>query len=256
MVDMKPATTLDALPVTAAEEISAFGAVVPPPSREIAVLKAELARAKNELSSVLEGARAAFSASDSILELLSGAPAVAEVSGPLLEVLCEWFEFEVATFWRFDLSDGKLFALAHRFAPCYAGEQLAEAIQSLRAPLDEGVAGRVFVERCELISGDAIASAHPLLAPLLEASGLHSVCAFPLIGSNAPLGVIEMERREPFELDHAIAPAVRMIGARIAAFMELTDMRERYLALAAGGDSGAECLGEESAKVVRLRRAA
>ena len=98
--------------------------------------------------------------------------------------------------------------------------------------LNEGVAGRVFVERKEFLSDDALSIVHPALASLLEADGLHTVCAFPVTGHDgAPLGVIEMERREPLAPDHAIDSAVRVIGERLGAFIEFSQLRWRYFSL-------------------------
>jgi len=219
-------------------------------------VETELRQVRSQLNGFVEAVRAAFSAADGVSNVLARATEISEVAEPLLEVLCESLEFDVATFWRFDLADGKLYPVAHHQSPCCGGQHLGEVIGSLRMALNESAAGRVFVERRAFTGSDAVAVAHPKVAPILEGSGLRTICAFPIIGSNAPLGVIELERRQPLGHDHTIEPAVRMIGERIAAFIEYGELRGRYLALAARQESTAERHTEEPGKVIRLRRAA
>lgn len=213
---------------------------------ELAAAKAELEQVRAQLYGVLEGARAAFSAEDGIVRALEGAQQVDEVADSLLEVLCEAFEFETATFWLLDPEDGKLCAVAHRPAPTRRAHLLEAKIRSMQLPLKEGIAGRVFVERTEFTSGDAAALAHEELAPLLEADRLRNVCAFAIMGNGAPLGVIEMERRQPLAPDHAIETAVRIIGDRIGAFIEFSQLRWRYFALVSRLRKGPERAPEKT----------
>jgi hypothetical protein len=174
----------------------------------------------------------------------------------VLDVLCETFEFDTATFWLLDPENGKLFALAHHRALTRRGRFIESAIRSLQMSLNEGLAGRVFVERKGFVSDDSLSIAHPELAPLLEADGLRSACAFTMVDHDgAPLGVIEMERREPFAPDHAIDSAVRVIGERIGAFIEFGQLHWRYFSLVADlkRDSGER--SRQSADAIPLKLA-
>jgi transcriptional regulator with GAF, ATPase, and Fis domain len=198
---------------------------------ELAAVRAELEQVRSQLYGVLEGARTAFSAEDATLRALSGAEQIDEIADSLLEALCETFEFDAATFWMLDPDDSKLVAIAHRRSPTPRGRFLELEIRSLHVSLGDGVAGRVFVERKEFISDEALSAAHLDLVTLLEDDGLLTVCAFPIISGGAPVGVIEMERREKLAPDHAIDSAVRVIGERIGAFIEHGQLRWRYFSL-------------------------
>ncbi|MGD0274298.1 MAG: GAF domain-containing protein [Gaiellaceae bacterium] len=220
-------------------------------------MKAELEQAKAQLYGVLDGARAAFSAEDAIVRALAGAEQIDEVADSVLDVLCDAFEFDVATFWLLDPENGKLFAVAHRRAPTRRGRFIETEIRSLQMSLNEGVAGRVFVERKEFLSDDALSIAHPALTSLLEADGLRCVCAFTVAGRDGtPLGVIEMERREPLAPDHAIDSAVRVIGERIGAFIEFSQLHWRYSSLVADLRRGSGARPRQSADAIPLKPAA
>ncbi len=222
-----------------------------------AAANAEFEQTKAQLYGVLEGARAAFSAEDGIVRALAEAEQIDEVSESVLDVLCDAFEFDTATFWMLDPENGKLLAIAHRQSTTRRGRFIEKEIRSLQMSLNEGVAGRVFVERNVFLSDDALSIAHPALTSLLEADGLRCVCAFTVVGhEGAPLGVIEMERREPLAPDHAIASAVRVIGERIGAFIEFNQLRWRYFSLVEDLKRGSSVSPKQGADVIPLDRAA
>jgi GAF domain len=198
---------------------------------ELATVKAELEQVRAQLYGVLEGARSAFSAVDGVVQALAEAEQIDEVADSVLDVLCEAFEFDTATFWLLDPEDGKLCSIAHRPAPTLRSRFLEAKIRSLQLPLNEGIAGRVFVERQVFLSDHSPSISERELGLLLEADGLHTVCAFVIMGAGAPLGVIEMERREPLAPDQAIESAARVIGDRIGAFIDFSQLRWRYFSL-------------------------
>jgi len=231
-------------------------------SDELAAAKAELEQVRAQLYGVLEGARAAFSAEDGIVHALAEAEQIDEVADSVLEVLCESFEFDTATFWLLDPEDGKLCALAHRSAPTRRARFLEARIRSTQLALNEGIAGRVYVERKVFLSDDAPSVSEKELGMLLEDDNLRTVCAFTISGTRAPLGVIELERRLPLAPDQAIESAVRVIGDRIGAFIEFSQLRWRYFSLVADINRGAHkssraTKSSESAEnVVPLRQVA
>lgn len=225
-------------------------------SDELAAVKAELKQVRAQLYGVLDGVRAAFSAEDGIVQALAEAEQIDEVADSLLEVLCESFEFDMATFWLLDPEDGKLCALSHRVASTPRARFLETKIQSLQLPPNEGIAGRVFVERKVFLSEDAPSVSERELGMLLENDGLRTVCAFPIMGDGAPLGVIEMERSKPFAPDHAIESAVRVIGERIGSFIEFSQLRWRYFSLVNGIHHGPRKNPERETNVVPLKHAA
>jgi hypothetical protein len=116
------------------------------------------------------------------------------------------------------------------------------------------------VDGAELVARGPIAVA-------MAARGLRTVCAFPVAGGQEALAVVELLRRAPLGHEHAIEPAVRAIGDRIAAFIEHERLEERYLALftlleggirrqeeAAAAAAVAEQVPEEVARVIPLPR--
>jgi len=206
---------------------------------ELAVTKAELEQVRAQLYGVLEGARAAFSAEDGIVRALADAEQIDEVADSVLDVLCESFEFDVATFWLLDPEDGKLCAVAHRAAPTRRARFLEARIRSTQLALNEGIAGRVFVERTVFLSDDAPSVSENELGMLLEDDDLRTVCAFTIAGTRAPLGVIEMERRAPLDPNQSIESAARVIGDRVGAFIEFSQLRWRYFSLVAEINRGA-----------------
>jgi transcriptional regulator with GAF, ATPase, and Fis domain len=225
-------------------------------SDETAALKAELEQVRAQLYGVLEGARAAFSAEDGVVRALAEAEQIDEVADSVLDILCESFEFDTATFWLLDPEDGKLCAIAHRSAPTSRARFLEARIRSTQLALDEGIAGRVFVERQVFLSDDAPSASDRETGMLLADDGLHTVCAFPIVGARAPLGVIEMERRESLTPDQAIESAARVIGDRLGAFMEFSQLHWRYFSLVADINRRSRTGSEPAANVVPLRHVA
>lgn len=233
-------------------------------SDELAAVKAELEQVRAQLYGVLEGARAAFSAEDAIVRALAEAEQIDEVADTVLEILCESFEFDTATFWLLDPEDGKLCAIAHRSSPTSRARFLEARVRSAQLALNEGIAGRVFVERKVFLSDDAPTASDKEIGMLLADDNLSAVCAFPIVGAQAPLGVIEMERREPLAPDHAIESAARVIGDRLGAFMEFSQLHWRYFALVAeinrsarkSSKSAVEPAAEPATNVVPLRHVA
>jgi GAF domain-containing protein len=223
---------------------------------ELTTVKAELEQVRAQLNGVLDRVRAAFSAEDGVVQALTEAEQIDGVADSLLEILCEAFEFDTATFWLLDPEDGKLCALSHRAASTPRARFLEVRIQSLRLPVNEGIAGRVFVERQVLLSEEAPSVSERELGMLLENDGLRTACAFPIMGNGAPLGVIEMERSKPFAPDHAIESAVRVIGERIGSFIEFSQLRWRYFSLVNGINLGPRKNRERETNVVPLRHAA
>jgi hypothetical protein len=223
---------------------------------ELAAVKAELEQVRAQLYGVLEGARAAFSAEDGIVQALAEAEQIDEVADSVLEVLCETFEFDTATFWLLDPEDGKLCAIAHRPAPTRRAHFLEEGIRSTQLAPNEGIAGRVFVERNVFLSDDAPSASEEELGRLLAEDDLCTVCAFTIAGTYAPLGVIEMERRESLAPDHAIESAARIIGDRIGAYIEFSQLNWRYSSLVADLRRGSRKSTEREADVIPLKHAA
>jgi hypothetical protein len=197
-------------------------------SDELAATKAELEQVRAQLYGVLEGARAAFSAEDGVARALAEAEQIDEAADSVLDILCESFEFDTATLWLLDPEDGKLCAVAHRASPTSRARFLEARIRSTQLALDEGIAGRVFVERK----------------------------AFLVAGPRAPLGVIEMERREPLAPDQVIESAARLIGDRIGAFIEFSQLRWRYFSLVSEINRSARKDSEPAANVIPLRHVA
>ena len=225
-------------------------------SDELATTKAELEQVRAHLYGVLEGARAAFSAEDGVVRALAEAKQVDEVADSVLAILCESFEFDTATFWLLDPEDGKLCAVAHRAAQTRRARFLEARIRSLQLALNDGIAGRVFVERKVFLSDDAPSVSDNELGLLLEDDGLRTGCAFPIAGTRAPLGVIEMERREPLAPNQSIEAAARVIGDRIGTFIEFSQLRWRYFSLVADINRGARKSTERAENVIPLRHVA
>lgn len=225
-------------------------------SDELAAVKAELEQVRAQLYGVLEGARAAFSAEDGIVRALAEAEQIDEVADSVLDILCESFEFDTATFWLLDPEDGKLCAIAHRAAPTSRSRFLEARIRSTQLALDEGIAGRVFVERKVFLSDDAPSSSDKEIGMLLADDELRTVCAFPILSTRAPLGVIEMERRAPLAPDQVVESAARVIGDRIGAFMEFSQLHWRYFSLVADINRSARKGSAPTANVIPLKHVA
>ena len=225
-------------------------------SDELAAAKAELEQGRAQLYGVLDRVRAAFSAERGIVQVLAEAEQIDEVADSVLDILCESFEFDTATLWLLDPEDGKLYALSHHAASTPRARFLEARIQSLQLSLNEGIAGRVFVEREVLLSEEAPSVSERELGMLLEDDGLRIVCAFPIMGDGVPLGVIEMERSKTFAPDHAIESAVRIIGERIGFFIEFNQLRWRYISLVNGINFGPRRNPEPETNVVPLKRVA
>ncbi len=223
---------------------------------ELAAVKAELEQVRAQLYGVLEGARAAFSAEDGIVRALTEAEQIDEVADSVLDVLCEAFEFDTATFWLLDPEDGKLCAIAHRSSSTRRGRFLEARIRAAQLALNEGIAGRVFVERKVFLSDDAPSVSEKELGMLLEDDNLRTVCAFPIMGALTPLGVIELERQEPLAPDQAIESAARVIGDRLGAFIESSQLRWRYFSLVADVNRSARKGSDAAAEVIPLRHVA
>ena len=229
---------------------------VPFETDELAAVKAELSQVKAQLYGVLDGVRSAFSAEDGIVQALAEAEQIDEVADSVLDILCEAFEFDTSTFWLLDPEDGKLCALTHRPSSTPTGRFLEARINSMELALNEGIAGRVFVERQVFLGEDAPSVSEREVGVMLEADGLRTVCAFTVMGNGAPLGVIEMERRQPLSPDYAIESAVRVIGERIGSFIEFSQLHWRYFSLVNGIKHAPRRNPKPEADVVPLKRVA
>jgi hypothetical protein len=202
-------------------------------SRELTAKDGVLERTQGELYNVLEDVREAFLAEESVLRVLAETDDLRDAVNPLLATLGSAFEFDFAIWWEYDIAEACLVPTAAWQRDETEAHRLLDEIRAHRLDAGEGVAGRVLVEQRELLSEDGNVFASPQLAPLLEGAGLRSVCAFPVAVEGQPRVVIEMLRYRPLGPDHAIAPAVRIIGDRIGAFIECCELRKHYLSIAA-----------------------
>jgi hypothetical protein len=198
-------------------------------SDELAATKAELEQVRAQLYGVLEGARAAFSAEDGVARALAEAEQIDEAADSVLDILCESFEFDTATLWLLDPEDGKLCAVAHRASPTSRARFLEARIRSTQLALDEGIAGRVFVERKVFLSDDAPSASDKEIGMLLADDELRTGCAFLVPRSGDRVGS-PLDRRSHRRL-HRIQPAsLALLLAR------LRDQSQRPQGLRAGGE--------------------
>jgi hypothetical protein len=199
-------------------------------SDELACTRSELEQTRTRVYGLLDGVRAAFAAQDAVIRVLAGTRTLEAAAEPLLEALCASLDFELGLLWGPDPSDGTLRVIAHwQFAD--ADETLLATAQAQRLEPGRGVAGRVFSQAMPLVCDDAELVAQGPLAVAMATRGLRTVCAFPVEGTHDILAVVELIRQAPLGPEHAIEPAVRAIGDRIATFIERERLEERYLAL-------------------------
>ncbi len=227
----------------------------------------ELVQTQARMYEMVDGVRAAFSAQDAVIRVLLGARTLEAAAEPLLEALCTSLEFDIGVLWAPDPVHGELRVIAE----WHSGEADAAFVVlagTQRLRLGAGIAGRVYSWVEPLVTDDAELVERGSLAVAMASRGLRSVCAFPVAGVHETLAVVELIRRAPLGPEHAIEPAVRAIGDRIAAFIERERLEERYLALftllesriheqeqeAAVAAPGPEPAEQQGARVIPLRR--
>jgi hypothetical protein len=228
---------------------------------ELSCARLKLAQTQERMYELVDGVRAAFSAQDAVFRVLARARTLETAAEPLLEALCTSLEFDVAVLWAPTPADGTLRAIAH-WHETEADASFLAVAEAQALALGSGVAGRVFSQVAPLIADDAELMVQGPLAVAMATHGLRTVCAFPVVGEQETLAVVELIRRAPLGPEHAIEPAVRAIGDRIATFIERERLEERYLALFTLLESriekpprpDVETPAEQGAKVIPLRR--
>ena len=200
-------------------------------SEQLSAKNTELRQAKAELYGVLEDVREAFFAEDAVTHVLAGATDLSDAAYPLLEAVGAAFEFDFATYWSCDSVDGELIAIAHWQRDQSETYRLVDAVSALRLTSGEGIVRTAFLECHEMICEDPDVLVREPLAAVLASYGLNTICAFPITNGGASLGVIEMGRCKRLGPDHAIEPAMRVIGDRVAAFIEFSELQKRYIAI-------------------------
>jgi PAS domain S-box-containing protein len=174
-----------------------------------------------------------------VSRILTGAADLPTVLGQLLAAIGGALGCQAGLFWNLDRRERLLDPEASWAAPGIEAGALLRATEPLPLNQDSGLPGRAW-QAGELVHVSDLAAADPSprLAHAVEA-GLGVGLAFPVNIGRRMLGVVEMFRREPLEVDDAFRDNVAALGQHIGQYLRrkraeeaLKEREEEFRALA------------------------
>jgi diguanylate cyclase (GGDEF)-like protein/PAS domain S-box-containing protein len=142
-------------------------------------------------------------------------------------------------------------------------EGFRRAVESTLVAPAGGVAGQALVGRAPVLTNDLDAMLALPLAASARESGLVSALAFPIIGTDAPVAVLEFFSTEPIEADQERLDVIRRIGEllgqvhiRTRAHATLTNSEEQYRLLFEGNPHPMWIHDADSMEVIAANAAA
>jgi diguanylate cyclase (GGDEF)-like protein/PAS domain S-box-containing protein len=154
--------------------------------------------------------------------ILAGSATLDQAIPNVLQTLCERNGWDVALFWRVDLSEGVL-RCQHTW-PLQAA--LARLSREFTFASGVELPGRVWASREPIWITDIVTDGTFGRALVALKDGLHTACAFPIVGANAVHGVVEIFSREIRAPEAALVQGLTTIGAHIGQFLERTQVEE------------------------------
>ena len=159
-----------------------------------------------------------------VTRALADAVTVDEAIEGVLAALAESTDWQAATFWTVDEAGGSLSCARTWLAPAYEHElePLADVSVGLRLERGVGVPGIAWAERRTIwreIRPGADPRAFPRIA-VADRTDLNAILAFPLLGGDEVIGVIDVWRRSPEKPPDELIELLGSFGSQIGQFME------------------------------------
>ncbi len=150
---------------------------------------------------------------------LAAAPSSTEGLREVLPALMRRLDWEVAGLWLVDEAEERLRNADMWNAGGEATEPFVTASRALTFVRGEGLPGRCWRDEAPVIAPDVSAVLVPRAA-LARDLGLRAGVAFPLIGAQRVLGVVELFTRNDPALDNELPVVLAGVGRQIGQFLE------------------------------------
>ncbi|HEX7960060.1 MAG TPA: PAS domain S-box protein [Terriglobales bacterium] len=186
-----------------------------------------------------------IAAQHTITRLLAESTSLDDVTGPLLESICNASECDFGTVWLLDDLQQQLRCVKSWTRPGTAFPQFENATASLSFGKGQGLPGRVWASNepawIEKIGLDY----HLPRGPIALKEGIHSVFAFPIKTVKGPVGVVEFFARELKKTDDEFINLMVALGSQIGQFMERQQAAEAQRRLAAIVESSDDAIASK-----------
>jgi PAS domain S-box-containing protein len=143
----------------------------------------------------------------------------------LLAAIAQPLGREVAQFWSVG-EDGVLHCIAHWHEEGNEVDTFERASLNLTFAPGKGLPGQAWQDRRPVWLGDALAAGNFIRASEAEADDLHGGMAFPVMGGDECIGVIELFSREVRERDPEIYALTEALGHQVGEFIEALDAQQ------------------------------
>jgi PAS domain S-box-containing protein len=159
-------------------------------------------------------------AEHTVARVLAEAATVEEATPRILEVLCEFLDFDLGTFWRIDQEAGHLCCADMWLKPPIEAPLFQAATRASKFRPGNGLPGRVWSTGLPACIPDVVQDAGFLRGSSAAREGLHAALAFPILLGGAVIGVIDFVSREVRQPDPALLDVMATIGSQIGQFIE------------------------------------
>ncbi len=144
-----------------------------------------------------------------------------ERAGPaFLRHLCEGLGWDVGILWLVDGSDNMLHCVQAWHRPSQPMLDFVEATRQKKFGLGQGLPGRAWNTQLSAYLPDLGADTSFQRRDAAVHAALTSACAFPIRGTNATIGVIELFQRRSEKPDTALLAVMATIGSQIGQAIE------------------------------------
>ena len=176
---------------------------------------------------------------------LAGAPTLHEALTKVLQIVCENFLWDVASYWSFDSAAQVLHCGERWNSPSADLEEFGVSSQAFAFTPGEGLPGRVWARGEAVWIADILRDGNFPRAALAHRAGLHTGCAFPVQHGSELLGVVDLFSRQIQQPNPWMLQVLSAVGSQIGQFVErkraeaaLRESQERLALVLRGSADG------------------
>ena len=155
-----------------------------------------------------------------VTRVLAEAASFAEAAGPLLQVVCENFNWEIGELWQIDVDADRLRLVASWESPALAPNGFVEAGRKKIAAPSDGLPGKVIASRQALWIPDVTAEPAFLRGAEAALLGLRGSFAVPVMMRGAVVYMMCFFSREMRPPDREMTDMMQMIGSQVGQFVQ------------------------------------
>ena len=169
-----------------------------------------------------------------LTKLLNQDQPVAETARRVMRTVCENLHWQMGALWQIDEATQTMRCVEEWHEPAISDDVASALTSGLSFRRGEGLPGEVWETGDAVWVTDLNSPRYPR-ASLAMRAGIQAAFGFPILHEGQAGGVMEFFSREAREPDHALLPAMTLIGAQIGEYIErrrtavaLRESEERY----------------------------